>query len=100
MLYQKLTNKLEVSGGILIVFVQLRDNGQWFAPDQVKAFPAYAYKYFQEADTNGEKGYFESAKLRETLPGALLYVKIPCLFNRKTKMLERVEDIEQKQIEM
>jgi len=83
--------QLDKHGGLLIIFVQLKEDGAFFAPNLINLFPALSVKYFYDKDSDGASGYFEVNKIRESIKAKRL-VKIPCKFNWDDKTLIRVDE--------
>ena len=79
--------------GVLIVFVQLRDNNQWLAPDLIKQFPALACRYFYDKPDDGEYGRFHIDKNRDAKINIKNH-KIPCKYFWDTKEFKRIDEIE------
>ncbi len=87
-------NQLDKHSGILIIMVQLKENGDFFAPNLLNLFPALSVKYLYDADVNGMSGYFEVNKVREAIRQKRV-TKIPCKYNWDTKELLRVDEIKE-----
>lgn len=91
-LYKHFAEQLVKHGGILIIFVQLRLNGSFFAPDMISFFPSFVCKYGY-TDDKGVEGEFKIEYMRE----ARSHVKrasIPCKYDWKTKELKRIDELE------
>ncbi len=81
------TKQLQKTKGIAIVFMQLRDNNEWFAKDLCKQFPSFACRYIYDNQDSGEFGRFEVDKARE--PKMKNYNRqIPCQYNWEDKTLK------------
>lgn len=63
-LYKYFAEQLVKKGGILIVFVQLMQNGSFFAANMIDMFPAFVAKFLYEDET-GTNSYFQITKIRE-----------------------------------
>jgi len=63
-IYKYFAEQLGKHRGILLVFVQLKATGEWFAPNQIEMFPALAAKFGYE-DEQGSEGAFTITKIRE-----------------------------------
>lgn len=82
--------QLQLKGGVLIVFQQLRDNNQYFAHDMVKQFPSFSARYIYDDETkNREFGCFRIDKNREP-KGRHIY-KLPCRYDRDTMVLDLLD---------
>lgn len=62
--YKYFAEQLGKHKGILVIFVQLKNNGEWFAPNMIEQFPAFAAKFGYE-DEQGMKSSFQITKVRE-----------------------------------
>jgi hypothetical protein len=89
-IYKHLSTQLVKNGGVLIVFVQLKENGEFFAQNMIKNFASVACKYFYTKDDDGSEGYFQVEKMRESLINRKT-CRIPCKYNWQTKELEITE---------
>jgi len=87
------SQQLDKQGGFLIVLVQLKEDGSWFAANLIDWFAVLGVKYFYE-DEDGTKGYFEIGKVRDRICKKRVS-KIPCEFNWITKELTRVDEIKE-----
>lgn len=85
-----------LSNSLLIIFMQLKEDGSWFAPNLVKNFSSFAARYLYEQDANGNvdglKGYWQVDKIREAKRHAKSG-KIPCRYFPDTKVLSRIDEI-------
>ena len=87
------TKQLQKTKGIAIVFMQLRDNNDWFAKDLCKQFPSFACRYIYDNKDSGEFGRFEVDKVRE--PKMKNHNRqIPCQYNWETKELKVITENE------
>ena len=81
------------TNGFLIVFMQLRENGNWFAPDLVHFFSSVSVRYLLEPDTQGEYAKFIVDKVND--PKYPYVREIPCKFFRETKEVKRIDEVEE-----
>jgi hypothetical protein len=82
--------QLQLKGGLLIVFQQLRDNNHYFAQDMVKQFPSFSARYiYDEEEKNREFGAFKIDKNRE--PKGRWVGKLPCRYDRDTMVLDLLD---------
>lgn len=88
-------DQLEKHGGLLFLFMQIRDNGDWYAKDLVNFYPAFSTKYLWEDDSNGDKGYFLLEKVRESTQRFRKSKKIPTMFNWDTNEVLRLDEIKE-----
>jgi hypothetical protein len=89
-LYKIFAKQLDKHGGLLYVFSQLNDSGEFYASSMVRFFSSFAVKYFYTKVNNVTDNintYFKTAKIRESKPGTQ-EITIPMKFNPDTKELE------------
>jgi hypothetical protein len=94
-IFKYLSEQLIKNNGFLIVFMQLKKNGEWFAPNLVDTYSTLSARYLYEKDENGEtdglSGYWKVDKIREPIrhtKGG----KIPCRYFPDTKLLLRIDE--------
>lgn len=88
--FEKLNDQLIRKGGFLIVFVQIRKDGTFFAPDQIDFYASLVatYNYRKNGETIDQQNtYFETSKIRDSRSGQQI-ITIPTYFNPGTKILE------------
>lgn len=94
---KRFIEQLYKSNGILIVFMQLKNNkgqeNEYFAPNMVMQFPALSARYIYDADDVGEFGKFIVDVIREPKLRIKSF-EIPCKYNWTNKTLMRIEDQE------
>jgi len=88
-LFQHFANKMSKAGGLLIIFMQLRKDGNWFAENLCTMFPSFATRYKLNEDRNG--GAFKIDKIRESKEKDS-YSDINCTYNWRDKTLIAVDD--------
>lgn len=80
----------------MIIFMQLKEDGSWFAPNLVKNFSALAARYLYEPDADGNvdglTGYWQVDKIRESKTH-MKSGKIPCRYFPQEKLLLRLDEI-------
>ena len=86
-------DQLEKHGGLLFLFMQLRDDGNWFAKDLIKFYPAFATKFLYETEGDGSKSYFSLEKVRDSRQKFRKQKIIPTVFNWDTNELLRVDEL-------
>jgi len=91
LIFEHLSKQLSKNKGVLIVFVQLKEDGSFFAPNLINHFSALSTKYLYDETSDGVSGYFEICKIRESILKTR-QIKIPCVYNWITKLLTRVDD--------
>lgn len=80
--------------GILIAFVQLKETGDYFAPNMIKQFPALAARYLYTGDGTGVDGEWVLDAIRD--PKIHMKTgKIPCSYDWNTKRLRTLEEIQE-----
>ncbi len=88
--FERLNDQLIRHGGFLIIFVQLRKDGSFFASDQIDFYASlvatYNYRKNGEA-VDTQNTYFETSKIRDSRSGQQI-ITIPTYFNPGTKILE------------
>lgn len=89
---QYFVNQLVRTNSVLIVFMQIRDNGEYFAKDMVKQFPAFAARYVYEDDNDGSRGSWHIDAIREAKRQVKKW-NIPCQYDWETKTLKRVDEL-------
>ncbi len=82
-IFQGFAKQLHEKAGLLIVFVQLRSDGDFYAHNMVAFYASLVVKFFQE---EGEDSHFTTVKIREDKDCPQV-VKIPCRFSKKEKLL-------------
>jgi hypothetical protein len=85
-LYKYFAEQLVKKNGILIVFVQLMQNGNFFAANMIDMFPAFACKFLYEDET-GVNSFFQITKIREQKEKTK-YGKILTYYDWQTKELK------------
>lgn len=94
-LYKYFAEQLTKQGGVLIIFVQLKEakdqESRFFAENMIKMFPAlvvkFAYKKDSQGQDNPEKSYFESVKIRDP-KGPWNQFKVHLKYNFQEKTLD------------
>ena len=92
-IFQHFSKQLVKHKGNLIVFVQLRSNGDFFAKDLIGFFPSLVARYFYDDDT-GETGYWNVDYIRESKHRYIKEMKIPCKYLWEEKRLIRIDELE------
>lgn len=96
-LFQKFSEQMYKKGGLLIVFMQLKKNGDWFSENMVNAFPSLSTRYFYDkkgGGFEGQYGYFLVDFIREA-KDRIKSTKIPCKFLWDEKLLMRIDELEE-----
>jgi hypothetical protein len=93
-LFDDLVEKVERTNGLLICFVQLKENNSFFAPNLIGQVPAILCKYLYEDEKDGTFTYFDVCAVRDPkLKGKKF--KIPCRYNWDTKEVHRLDELEE-----
>jgi hypothetical protein len=95
--FKHFIEQLDKQGGFLIVFMQLKEDNGWFAPNMVTQFPALGAKYIYDNENDGAYGKFVVDPIREP-KGYIKNFEIPCHYDWSSKEFKRVEDLEKKDI--
>ncbi|MFA7290499.1 MAG: bifunctional DNA primase/polymerase [Melioribacteraceae bacterium] len=83
--FKFLTEEMERKGGILIVMMQLKESGDWYAPNMVNQFPALGARYFIDGDDR-KTGHWQIDKVRDARYGVFNSI-IQCEFNPESKII-------------
>ena len=86
-----LNNELERKGGILVVFTQLKQTGEFFAPNLIDHYPTFAARYMQDNDSK-TLGHWDIQKIKEPRGNFTSYI-LPCEYNQETRLFTRKEII-------
>ncbi len=93
---QYFSEQLVRSNAFLIILMQLKKSEDWFAPNMVDQFPAFATRYLYEKDANGNanglRGYWQIDKIREPKRHAKTG-QIPCMYSPEDKTLTRIDEV-------
>lgn len=79
--------------GFLIIFMQLKTDGNWFAPNMVEQFPALAAKYLYDKEADGTYGKWMVEAVREPRYKTKK-VAIPCLYDFGTRILTPMDELQ------
>lgn len=85
------TDQLDRTQGILICFVQLKENDSFFAPNLISEYPALVSKYLYSSP-DGLNTYFQITDVRDPIKRGKQF-KIPCVYNWDTKEVLRTDEI-------
>lgn len=89
-LFKHFAEQLVKQGGVLIVFVQLKSDGTFFAENMISFFPALVCRYLYDGE-DGVRGGFHIDYIREPRLKLKKY-KVPCKYVYETKDLELLEN--------
>jgi len=85
-----LNNELQRKGGILVIFTQLKQNYDFFAPNLIDHYPTFAARYMQDNETKTE-GHWDIQKIKEPRGNYCTYI-LPCSYAQDTKVF-KVKDL-------
>jgi hypothetical protein len=76
--------------------MQLKKDGDWFAPNMVMQFPSLAARYLYEKESDGILGSWHVDVIRES-KRHMKTGSIPCKYFWEEKTLKRISDISEEQ---
>jgi hypothetical protein len=101
LVFRHFVEQLDKTNGFLIIFQQLKSgkeqDGQWFAPNMCKQFPALAARYLYENEDEGTYGKYLIDVVREPKPFGKKIFQIPCKYDWKTKQLIRIDELKKEE---
>jgi len=86
--------QLVKTNGFLIIFMQLKENDTWFAPNMATQFPAFAARYVYDEDDTGVYGKWLVDAVRDPIAKAK-GGSIPCKYIWEDKILQRMDEIKE-----
>ena len=95
-LFSDLVEKVKKTHGFMICFVQLRNNDDFFAKDQIGQFPALVSKYVYNNE-DGTDTQFLITDVRESKIHGKKFI-IPCVYDWETHIVKTVYEIEQEKL--
>lgn len=93
-IYKYFAQQLVKHNGLLIVFCQLRQDGEFFAKNMLDFFASLTTKFLYKHDDDRTESYFETDKIREA-KFTKNKVVIPCRYDFGSKQLKTLEEIEE-----
>lgn len=87
-IFKYLSDEMIRKGGILIIFVQLKENNEYFAPNMILQFCRFAARYIIDSD-DGTLTHFQVDKITDP-KGNIRNYSIPCQFDFNTKIIKRL----------
>lgn len=88
-IYKHFAEQLSKQGGILIVFVQLKENSEFFAPNMIEMFPSFVVKFLYD-DEQGISSKFITSKIREAKDSKSAHRKVvPTVYDFDTMFFHR-----------
>jgi hypothetical protein len=91
-IFLHLSNQLKRHGGNLIIFVQLKADGSFFAENMIAMFPALLAKYLYKNEDDGVDGYFSVEYMRESKTHKKKD-QIHCKYDWDSRELLRLDEI-------
>jgi len=85
-----LNDELQRKRGILIIFTQLKQNYEWFAPNLIDHFPTFAARYIQDNENHTE-GHWDISKIKEPRGNFCTYI-LPCMYDHQTRIF-KIKDL-------
>jgi hypothetical protein len=82
-----LNDELQRKGGILVIFTQLKQTSEWFAPNLIDHYPTFAARLIQDNDSKTES-HFDISKIKEPRGNFCTYI-LPCEYNQETKIFKK-----------
>jgi hypothetical protein len=86
-----LNDELQRKGGILVIFTQLKQTNEFFAPNLIDHYPTFAAKLIQTNDSKTESQW-DIQKIKEPRGNFCTYI-LPCEFNQETKIFKKKDII-------
>jgi hypothetical protein len=90
---QYFVEQLVKTNSFLIIFMQLKKDGTWFAPNMAEQFPAFAARYIYDEEGGGITGSWMIDKIRDAKTqrrgGG-----IPCKYDWQTRTLNRIDELQ------
>jgi len=91
--YGTMISKIKRSNSFMICFAQLRENGEFFASDQVGQFPSVLARYLHEEGGDGTRTKIQLDLIRRPKMHLRTF-EIPCLYDWSTKLVKTVEEVQ------
>jgi hypothetical protein len=82
-----LNDELQRKGGILVIFTQLKQTSEWFAPNLIDHYPTFAARLIQDNDSKTES-HFDISKIKEPRGNFCTYI-LPCEYNQETRIFKK-----------
>ncbi len=91
-LFNGFVEKLEKSKGLMVSFVQLKNDDTFFAPNQIGQFPAMLCRYLYEDET-GKHTKFKIDNVREAKVHGKVF-EVPTQYIPETKEVKTIKELE------
>lgn len=95
-IFEKLLEKIKRVDGFLILFMQLKTDDGYFAPNLLEQFPSLVCKYLYEKEENGLYTKFHVTKIREGKTEKKIF-DIPCRYSWKSKEVTMIEELSEEE---
>ena len=95
-IFEKLLEKIKRVDGFMILFMQLKDNDGYFAPNMLEQFPSWVCKYLYEDENKGIYTKFQITKIREPKIEQR-FISIPCKYESSTKEVKLISELDEKE---
>ena len=82
-----LNDELQRKGGILVIFTQLKQTSEFFAPNLIDHYPTFAAKLIQDNDSK-TISHFDIQKIKEPRGNFATYM-LQCEFDPETKIFKK-----------
>ena len=86
-------NQLFKTNGFLIIFAQLKQNNDWFAPNLITNFPALAARYIYLDENDGSEGAWKVDAIRDPKSN-FKKREIPCIYDWNSHILKRLDEVQ------
>ena len=91
-IFKNLQDKINERQGILIIFMQLKEDTKYFAENLVRQFPSFACKYLYVNEEDGTYTEFKVTDVRDSKINKKFF-SIPCKYDWDTKEVKTIEEI-------
>ena len=95
-LFAEIVEKVKKVNGFLIVFMQLKDNNDYFAKNLMAQYPTLVCKYLYENENDGIYTKFHITENRDSKIQAK-QIEIPCIYDWKSKEVKLVEELSEEE---
>ena len=86
-----LNDELQRKGGILVIFTQLKQTSEFFAPNLIDHYPTFAAKLMQDNDSK-TLSHFDIQKIKEPRGNFVTY-QLQCEYDPETRIFKKKEII-------
>jgi hypothetical protein len=82
-----LNDELQRKGGILVIFTQLKQTSEFFAPNLIDHYPTFAARLIQDNNEKTES-HWDINKIKEPRGNFVTYI-LPCEYNHETRVFKK-----------